>query len=128
MTDKKRNRRKFIADLLFAGGALTGAAFISKYAGGDSPSPVDPPVKTPMPAGTPAAVDPKNCGIDQPLPGEAMIDGDVEMPEPQIPDGAAVQPSPAPRDPFQSPPDNAPVPLDRPLPGRVAMPRENCHE
>lgn len=34
MTDDKRNRRRFLANMLFAGAALTGAAFLARSATG----------------------------------------------------------------------------------------------
>lgn len=62
MSDSKLGRRRFLADLMFAGGALTAAALLAKVAGSAPPVGGSP---------TPA------CASPTPAPG---ADGNVAMP------------------------------------------------
>ena len=84
MSEEKLRRRKFLADILFAGGGLTAAALLAKVSTSDGACPLDPDKGQHLPGQ--AVVDPKN---NHPLPGEAMP---VEPTEPIHLDGAAVLP------------------------------------
>ena len=104
MSEDKKSRRRFLADLLFAGGALSAAALAAKASLGPSNSPeasVSPHTiaATPEPLQTPVVKPP-----EPPLPGaminpsptfepalggktappqpEAMVEGGMRMPDP----------------------------------------------
>ena len=65
MSDDRLKRRRFLADVLFAGGAVAGAGLLSRWAVAQKPT------TTPSPAPTP----------NQPLGGEPMppaVKGDVK--------------------------------------------------
>lgn len=88
MSEKKLRRRKFLADLLFAGGGLTAAALIAKSQGG-GPERVEPAPSQPLPA------KPEDLpGLVAPPEPEPHIKGKVVAPDPH-PEvrGQAVQPS-----------------------------------
>ena len=85
MSEKKLQRRKFLADLLFAGGGLTAAALIARVSHGGEPEPIPP---EPVVVGTPAP--------PEPVPGQMVVPephvkGEAIPPEPQL-DGYITQP------------------------------------
>jgi hypothetical protein len=100
MSQEKVNRRRFLADLLFAGGALSAAALLAQStrhqaAPATTHSPASP-ASTPEPLATPAA-SPSDC----PLPGEAMppephVEGDVAPPREPVLGGKPAMPQPEP--------------------------------
>ena len=75
MSDGQRSRRRFLADLLFLGGALGAGAFIVK-ATGEEPRPVE----------TPAACPTESCPVESsPTPNTQctpMVKGDTVAPQP----------------------------------------------
>ncbi len=92
MSEKKRNRRKFLADLLFAGGGLTAAALIAKtQSGGEAPAP-HPPEPAPPPPIEPVPQPEAVPGLVAPPAPEPQIEGRVAMPELQRSKGEAVPP------------------------------------
>lgn len=107
MSEKKLRRRKFLADLLFAGGGLTAAALIAKAAGGPGaepqvagvvcppeslPTPVEPPPEQHVEGDfvEPVPQDPQLGGEPMPPQPEPMIEGKVVMPEPHLKGDVAV--------------------------------------
>lgn len=85
MSEKQRTRRKFLADLLFLGGAAGAVAFLAE-ARQDSPQ----PAQTPQPAGTPAP--PEECKVPEPEQPPGPPPGSV--PPPPQEEGNFVQPEP----------------------------------
>lgn len=77
MKPERLQRRRFLADLLFVGGALTAAALGARL--GDSPAP-EP--QSPVPTGTPVAPAPARTPAPEP-----QIDGGMMLPQrtPEIP-------------------------------------------
>ncbi len=104
MSEKKLKRRRFLADLLFAGGGLTAAAFLAK-AGLGSDDGVSDPIE---------------CGPEQPLPGMAAPPKQVPDPPPSL-DG-----EPAP--PAEPEPNLAGNVQIIEVDGDVAYPEEGCRE
>lgn len=93
MSGDKINRRRFLADLLFAGGAVTAAALLAQT--GDAE-------KKPSPSPTPKATCKSPEGI--------QLDGDVTMP---------ASPTPKPPEPVLGGKPMAPSPMVK---GEVAVP------
>ncbi|MGE0493434.1 MAG: hypothetical protein AB7S38_29770 [Vulcanimicrobiota bacterium] len=116
MSDDKIKRRRFLADVLFAGGGLTAAAFLAK-AGLDrhEPNPgVAGDMKMPQPANTPVA---------SPTCEDPEIEGDVALPEPE--QTPCEKPPLTPQDePNVAGGMRPPQPPPEALPGRVAVPRD----
>ncbi|MCA9794126.1 MAG: hypothetical protein KC910_20095 [Candidatus Eremiobacteraeota bacterium] len=102
MSEDKIKRRRFLADILFAGGGLTAAAFLAKAQFGQpDPPPTDPPeaLATPECAHTPEpdirakgeVAPPEPLPPEPAMPGkmkapepvELQLDGEVEMPNPR---------------------------------------------
>ncbi|MCA9794127.1 MAG: hypothetical protein KC910_20100 [Candidatus Eremiobacteraeota bacterium] len=114
MSEDKIKRRRFLADVLFAGGGLTAAAFLAK-AGLDRQQP-DPTV-----AGDIAPPQPANTPVDSPTCSDPDIEGDVAQP---MPDQTPCEKPPE----LVSPKDEPNVagglkaPQPEALPGRVAVP------
>ena len=82
MSKDKLQRRKFLADVLFAGGGLTAAALLAKMATSEGGTGCDPGgvpglVAHPDPDTPDGTATPSHCG-----PGK--LDGDVQAPEPQL--------------------------------------------
>lgn len=82
MSEDKIKRRRFLADILFAGGALSAAALLARAAIPQKPDPqpagavVCPsPVATPQLGGEPSP----------PQPDPASIRGDFKVPQPVTP-------------------------------------------
>lgn len=73
MSEDKIKRRRFLADLLFAGGAISAAALLARATQGQSQT-----VATPSPVNTPCVKNP------QAPPPSPQIDGDVAIPEPAL--------------------------------------------
>ena len=89
MSEDKIKRRRFLADILFAGGAISAAALVAKATqSAASPSPV---AQNPVPPGTPTppatpAVTPSVKAPPEPQLGGAVappvnVKGDVAMPQ-----------------------------------------------
>ncbi len=90
MSQEKLKRRQFLADALFAGGALGAAALAARYLGSTPPEP-EPrvmgkvaPVDTPTPVSTCAPVEPNVDGAVEPnvnrgarplVPGQVIAPG-----------------------------------------------------
>ncbi|MGE0493433.1 MAG: hypothetical protein AB7S38_29765 [Vulcanimicrobiota bacterium] len=106
MSEDKIKRRRFLADVLFAGGGLTAAAFLAKAQFGQP----DPPLVKPSPRETPTCAHPPEpdrrgqgegapphpapptqpepavpgkMKAPNPRPIELQLEGEVEMPEPR---------------------------------------------
>ena len=94
MSGDRRTRRRFLADLLFAGGALTAASALGYVATRDNvpaqpPAALDPPaaVETPCALGTPGNPPPtknepclgENCEV---RPSGSLTIGEFPVPEP----------------------------------------------
>lgn len=106
MNEVKRNRRRFLADILFAGAALSGATFLAQSVQGQPevphtagtpalPSPT-PPVEPPRPGGAP--LPPKPTPREPFIP--SRVGGDVAAPQPNC----VVQPKEAGSAPLKSQP------------------------
>lgn len=97
MSQEKMNRRRFLADLLFAGGAISAAALLAqssrKQAGNPNPSPPPPPPEPPIedvklggavcppqeqPSPPPPPPQPHPAGAPMP----PRVKGDVAVPAP----------------------------------------------
>lgn len=70
MSDDRRTRRRFLADMLFAGGAVTAASVLGYVATRTETS----PAPVPQPAGTQAPA----CNV------EVVPEGKVAAPNPQV--------------------------------------------
>lgn len=83
MSDGQRSRRRFLADLLFLGGALGAGAFLMQA--GDPAAPAQPapapPSPTPKSPSCPPAVD-GDVGVPRLAPVEPHIEGEVAPPPP----------------------------------------------
>ena len=95
MSEDKIKRRRFLADLLFAGGVVSAAALLARATQGQSET-----VASPSPAQTPCL---QNSQAPPPSP---ILDGDVAIPEPAL--GGKVA---------------APQPVRPQIKGDVAMPQ-----
>lgn len=89
MSDDKIKRRRFLADLLFAGGAVSAAALLAKVTQtkGQTTVATGSPLPTPACTSTPA-------GTSTPQP-PVQLDGDVAVPQKPVPEprlGGAVAP------------------------------------
>lgn len=118
MSDGQRTRRRFLADLLFLGGALSAGAFLTQteaQAPGVTPTPastpVTPPTNAPVVRGqyvAPASPD-GDMAIPHASPTCApVVEGEPKPPEPAIEGKVTVQP----------------LPKEVPLAGVPAPPRE----
>lgn len=86
MSEDKMKRRRFLADLLFAGGVISAAALLAKA--------TQPAGPTTLATGTPA---PQSAS---PTPPPVQLDGDVAAPQPPVEPrlgGAVAPPQPQPR-------------------------------
>ena len=88
MSNDKIKRRRFLADILFAGGAISAAALLAKV----SQTPA-PPIQTPTPACSQSPVATPEIQLDgevampQALPSktpEPVLGGKVVQPQPQV--------------------------------------------
>lgn len=71
MSDEKIKRRRFLADILFAGGAISAAALLAKATQGPG---------RPIPTPTPACSQPSPASVATP---EVQLDGDIALPQAQ---------------------------------------------
>lgn len=106
MSEDKIKRRRFLADVLFAGGGLTAAAFLAK-AGFERSQPDQLPgaVAVPNDGQTPTCEQTPSC---TPTPDDPSLGGEPMPPEPPMPGQMALP---------QPPPEVIPD-------GDVAAPRE----
>lgn len=89
MSDDKIKRRRFLADLLFAGGAVTAAALLAQAGSAEkkpatpSPSPTGPQLDGDV--ATPTSPTPKPPGPPEPAlggkPMAPMVKGEVSVPQ-----------------------------------------------
>lgn len=88
------NRRRFLADLLFAGGALSAAALLAQSARQQGHTPAASP--TPQVANTPSA---HPTPEERPLPGEPEphVKGEVAVPREPVLGGKPAMPHPEPK-------------------------------
>lgn len=89
MSEDKIKRRRFLADILFAGGGLTAAAFLAKAQFGQAP-PTEPPQTCETPSTCPSPdidgnavppTEPHPAGaVAPPQPEEPQLEGKVAQP------------------------------------------------
>ncbi len=97
MSQEKIRRRRFLADLLFAGGALSAAALLAQSTRHQAaPAATPSPASTPEALATPAA-SPSDCPLPgEPMPPEPHVEGDVAAPREPVLGGKPAMPQPEP--------------------------------
>lgn len=103
MTDGRIKRRRFLADILFAGGALSAAALLAQVSQAEptpSPNPApatQTPAATPKPSRTPEFQLDGDVALPPPKPKvapEPTVRGRVVLPQRQVPNTKPTPPNP----------------------------------
>lgn len=92
MSEDKIKRRRFLADILFAGGAISAAALLAKATQmGASPAPVTPPAPpAPQPPPVPLDGDAEIPQVRATRQPEPVLGGKPMAPQPQVKGDVAV--------------------------------------
>lgn len=113
MSESPKSRRRFLADLLFLGGAAGAAAFLAKSQLGE-PTPAPAVSPTPTDCKLPAELSPPPGSAPVPPPQEA---GNMVVPPPEEPKMLGdVEPPPPPRTPPSQPHIRGRMKISRPEP------------